>query len=225
MAELLSEFSPGGDLLADFVRALITSGEVLVSSAELPPGNDGEVMPVLEGLDAQVREELAFTAPSFDPAAANWAAKQFYQACRFLVCRDIPAAEVSRQLAVACPRSREPATDYSADLVFRFLPQLLNVAERSASDDALTVALRGWAKDWPLSSVGARVTGPFAIESFVDSPALLQLYVDRIVQHAAAERIDDPRVADAVRAALGAYPDLAPALASALNRPPAASLP
>lgn len=225
MAEQHSELSSAGSSLADFIRALITSGEVSVNSADVLAENDQAALALLRDLDAQMRADLADSAPAFDPAAATWAAAQFYHACRFLVCRDISAADVTRQLGVPCPQARTPSTDYSVDLVFRFLPQLLNVAERSASDDALTIALRNWAKVWPLSSVGSRVSGPLVIESFADSPALLQLYADRITQHAATERMDDGRVVDCLRMALGAYPDLAPAIASTLNRIPAASQP
>lgn len=223
MTESSSEPVPTGALLADFVEALVASGEVQVSvGAALP--DDAEVLPILGSLDAQVREELAFSAPPLDPLAGAWAVRQLYHACRFLVCRDIPAAEVTRQLGLKCARPRGPSTDYSVDLLFHFLPQILEVSERHASDDALTVALRVWAREWPLSSVGARVAGPFAIDSFATSAALLQLYVDRITRAVAAERLDDSRVATLLRSNLGAYPNLAPALASALNRVPATSL-
>lgn len=218
MTELHFESAPDGSMLAEFVRALTSSGEVMVGSADVTPEDEDAALVVLEDVERQAREELAPSVPPFDPTAAIWGAKQFYRACRFLLCRDIPGDEVIRQLELVCPRPRGPATDFSVDLVLRYLPQLLSVAERSGSNDALTLSLRDWARSWPLSSVGAGVEGPFVIESFAESPALLRLYADRILQHAAADRLGDPRVAARIKADLGAFPELAPILASKLDR-------
>jgi hypothetical protein len=212
-----NERAPRPHSLAGFITTLVTSGEVAVSSDELTVHDDQAALVALANVELQTREELSGPPPPFNPAVALWAAHQFYHASRFLVCRDIPAAEVTRQLKAPCPESRRPETDYTVDLIFRFLPDLLNFAERSASEDALTAELRDWAYTWPLSSVGSRISRDLTIESFVDSPVLLQLYADRIVQHAAVDRLGDPRVLTRVRADLGAHPELAPAFASKLQ--------
>jgi hypothetical protein len=71
------------------------------------------------------------------------------------------------------------------------------------------------ARRWPLSSVGVKGLEGLDVSSFVGDPALLQLYVDRIIERADQSRLTDPRVNEAVRTALGGYPELAPAIPAA----------
>jgi hypothetical protein len=77
------------------------------------------------------------------------------------------------------------------------------------------------ARTWPLSSVGADLgPGPFDVDAFVGDASLRALYVDRVLAQADLSRLGDPRVDDAAREALGARPDLRPAVARALGVEP-----
>ena len=65
------------------------------------------------------------------------------------------------------------------------------------------------ASDWPLSSVGiACEINEFNIEQFFKHRSLQQLYIDRILEKTAQDRLEPTFVNEAVSNALGAYKDL-----------------
>jgi hypothetical protein len=196
-----------------FVDALLESGRVRVPSSRAAPA---DLEAAVAALDHEVRPGLAFEAPALDAAVASWALTILYRGCQSLVYRDIDADAVRDALSQPCPAAEpSPSVCYSADLAFRYLPDLLALARGVAADDPLVTGLTELARRWPLSSVGVKgLEGP-DVSSFVGDPALLQLYVDRIIERADQSRLTDPRVNEAVRTALGGYPELAPAIPAA----------
>jgi hypothetical protein len=201
----------------DFIDALLAAGEVSVEVfADVPLELEGAARAAVQEWDATARWELSGTVPAFEAEAATWALAQFYRACQFLVGRDVPAEVVTRTLARPCPAARGPAADFAVDLIFRFLPDLFEHARRLAPGDALVVELGRLARDWPLSSVGVPLDEPPSLESFAPNAALWRLYVDRVTAKRARDRWRDARVAAQLRTDLGAFPELDPALASAL---------
>jgi len=183
------------------------------------PWLDDSARAALLEWDASARLDLAGDVPAIDWPAAEWATVQFYGACQLLVGRDVPALVVHRVLEHPCPAARGPATDFSVDLIFRFLPELYVRARQLAPADALVTALEAWSDTWTLSSVGIPLkpaAGNPAIDSFAGSAPLWRLYLDRVAARHAADRWRDSRVAAQLRADLGAFPELAPAIASAL---------
>lgn len=223
----MSDFAPApqepASPLGGFVGALLSGGELHLNP---PDGTTPVVDPAVEEKLREAHllagEELAGDAPEYDAAAAGWAAGQFYQACQFMIGRDTPAEKVLEAMRRPCPSTRGPASDFSADLVFRFLPELHERARRLAPGDPLVTALERWAREWPLSSPGVTLAAPPALDTFAGCPPLWRLYVDRVTARQAADRWRDPRVAGQLRADLGALPGLAPALADALRRAEAA---
>src|SRR5207248_2302584 len=116
-----------------FLSALFSDGVVAVPPYTPSPavtGRLGDGQEVLRDCEESVRAHLTGDVPPFNPEAAEWAALQFYQACQFLLCREVSAEEVVRVLSLPCPCPREPSTDYSVDIVFRFLPDLFDLANR-----------------------------------------------------------------------------------------------
>ena len=178
-------------------------------------GND--VRLILEELDVQARADLAGEPPDFIPTATAWAAIQFYRACQLSVSRDIAAEKVVQGLGIQCPGTVQPATCYSVDLIFRFLPDLYRIASRAAPEDVLISVLRTWAHTWPLSSVGIRLEQDFSISAFADSSALLRLYCDRITAERATDRTRDLRVQTMLQADLGIHDQRFPVLARLLR--------
>ena len=169
----------------------------------------GDAAHLLREREERVREDLAGEAPPYDAGAAGWAARAFYRACQFLVDRE-PGEEVVRAaLAPACPSAPGASTAYSVDLVFCFLPDLLRLAEQRAPGEALTVLLRGWAREWPLSSVGAAAGDVTPGDDVLAQPALRRLYLDRIVERGAKDRLGSPALRRWIEADAGAYPELA----------------
>jgi hypothetical protein len=56
-----------------------------------------------------------------------------------------------------------------------------------------------------------------SIDGFADHPALVMLYVDRVIARRDVSRLLDRRVRQRIQQALGMYAELAPELAAALD--------
>jgi len=214
--------------LAAFLNALFDSGRVRVSpwGQRLLPAEAAAAAVVLAAREQVVRAEFPGDAPAYCPAAALWAAEMFHHACQLAVYRDVDADAVRQSLVIACPEdagTASPAANhYSVDLVFQFLPDLTRMAQSAASDDPLLVRLRQWAAAWPYSSVGLPPAdegdgaAPFDSEALAGHPGLLRAYVDRAIERADTVRLADPRVRPLAESALGAFPQLAPAVSRVL---------
>ena len=197
-----------------FVNTLLETGRVRVPA---DPRQPGELEPAVRELDRAARPEMAFDPPPLDLAAAAWGLVVLYRGCQSLVYREIDADAVRDALTRPCPAKPSPEVCYSADLSLRYLPDLLALARGIAADDPLVAGLAGLARDWPLSSVGAKDVGVVDASAFISHPSLRQLYVDRIIERGDASRLDDAAVREAVRAALGGFPELAPRIAPAVG--------
>ncbi len=196
--------------LASFLRSLFEDGRVRVPT--LAPLSEDELTEgdrELGNFESLYRLELPGEPPALDLVAARWAAVVFHRACQFTVHRDLSPIDLERELGRPCPCPRSPGVDYSVDLVFRFLPDLLNLARSAAESDPLVGCLRQWARLWPLSSVGVPGLGSLDGASFLGHPALRALYVDRILARGDAGRLGDERVRQAVDAAVGLHRELA----------------
>lgn len=214
-----SDSIPTGDRsgLAQFILNLAADGRAVVSAQDDPgPPHDEAVLAALSAVETRARQELVGEPPPFSGPAALWAARLFYQACRCAVCRNLDAAYVNDVFATPGPGERSPSTDWSADLLFRHLPELFGFARHLSNADPLVQALKHLATAWPMSSVGLPSLSGFNLDSFIEHPGLRRLYADRIVAAGDLSRLEDPRVADLLRADLGLHRDLAPLVASRL---------
>jgi hypothetical protein len=201
--------------LASFLESLLTEGVAAVSTEPLRD-DASAALAVLRRMDEVARAELGLEAPPCSREAALWAARLFYHLCQFTVCRDIGEEQIKAECGVPCPVPRNPATDWSADLTLRHLPQVFQMARHLGPTDPLVGQLQKIAGAWPLSSVGipgVNIVGP---DSFVEQPALRRLYADRIIAAGDTSRLGDVRVDDLLRADAGVHRDLAPVLAEKL---------
>jgi hypothetical protein len=196
--------------LAENGVAVVTHDEEVSGSAEA----------IVREWDAVQRRELAGIAPDLNVPAAEWAAVRLYRGCQALVCREMPPAEMQTMLRAPCPEPASIAVDYSVDLVFRFLHDLVTLARRVSRNDPLVDELLALGRDWPLSSVGIEDLGPVDPTRLHAHPGLWQLYIDRVFATTDVTRLQDDHVRASVNAALGAFPELAPAFASALSSSP-----
>jgi hypothetical protein len=105
------------------------------------------------------------------------------QACWFLVRHDQPPEVLDQRLVMpAGPRS--PADHLSADLVFRFLPQIHRRARALDPADRLTTLLETVLRRWPLSGVLSTVDqGPEWPLNFGGHRGLQMLYAERLAQN------------------------------------------
>jgi MoxR-vWA-beta-propeller ternary system domain bpX4 len=203
--------------LRDFLSRLSTDGVAAVTADEMFEPDDGWRDTVREW-DAVQRRELAFSAPELSLAAAEWAALRLYRGCQALICRDVAPDDLRRFLAEPCLEpAGAAATVYSVDLVFRFLPDLVKLAQRVERGDPLVAELMKLARDWPLSSVGIADIGDVDAAQVLAHPSLRQLYIDRILAAGDTSRLHDPAVRLAARTSLGIFPALAPTIAAALD--------
>lgn len=208
--------------LRTFLMSLIEHGRVEVAAVgEALEARTGEADELILGYDELSRAQLAFTAPPYHPAVARWAAELLYRGCQAVVYRQLDADAVKQLLAVACPEPLDAGVLYSADLMLRYLPNLLTLSRGVAEHDVLVDELMRLAAAWPLSSVGVQPVGPEldrqSLEILVADECLRQLYVDRVIARRDAARLAHPAVAEGVRQSLGLYTELCPELGQTLG--------
>ena len=203
---------------ARFIADLFETGQVLVPvpTSDDVASDDEQLRSLLRDVEAVRRESMAEGAPDFDLPVALWATVLFYRVCQLLVCRDLGATAVQAAFAEPCPSARCPSTDYSADLLFQFLPDLTKLVHGLASGDPLFTELQRLATEWPLSSVGIKDLPAVSTATFIENRSMRQLYLDRILKHNDTSRLGDPRVDGAARDCLGAYPQVNPVVAKYL---------
>jgi hypothetical protein len=206
--------------LPEFLRALFDHGHLKVpqptrleSTEELAAASA-----ILGDFESSWRLEFPGQPPAFDPQSALWGATMLYRAAQAAVYRDVSDAQLRGGLTVECPPSDEPSRHYSVDVVFRFLPDVVNLARRASQNDPLLEILQAWANRWPLSSVGMKDVLPVSLEAITAQAGLLQVYVDRIVARKDWSRLAEPQIRRAARQALGAYAELSPELAKELEK-------
>ncbi len=207
--------------LAEFLAELFHDSRVHVAAlAEFTPDERRNAVSVLIEFEQANRADLPQRPPPLCEATALWGAERFYRGCQFLVFRDASVEAITVELATTCPANSDPASAaYSVDLTWRFLPDLLKLAGGLASDDPLLTHLRQRGVEWPLSSVGVPNLGEVRVDGFFDDSCLRSMYTDRIIARGDVARLNDKRVQDAVREALGAFPELAPEISSIVLKP------
>jgi MoxR-vWA-beta-propeller ternary system domain bpX4 len=217
--------------LASFLGELFEHGRVRVprTTPESSPGDLLAADRVLREAEHVRRLEFPGSPPDWHAESAGWSAEMFYRACQLAAQRDAAPALLKSALGAPCPNAPPASRHYSVDLVFRFLPDLYKLASGVAKEDPLLAILDGWAMDWPLSSVGVKVSATLSLDALLADAGLFRWYVQRIIARRDVARMTHPAVFDGVRAALGSHIDLAPELAaclaaqdgSAANLPPA----
>jgi hypothetical protein len=170
--------------LAELFHALLREGRVLLR--QLPPPDAAaktEVVEVLRQTYTDHRLEVAGPTIAFDAEIATAAANLVHQACWALVSHALPPEELEKSLVMpGAPQSA--AQHLSADLVLRFLPQVLRRARALDPADPLVMILEKVLRQWPLSGVLADIEeGPATPPEFDAHPGLLLLYAERLARH------------------------------------------
>lgn len=202
-------------MLTDFLKALFDHGHLVLPepSTNRSAADLEQARAVLIEFEASWRLEFPCAAPEFNSEAALWSAKMLYRAAQSMVFRAIGEDELKAGLAEPCPAGEVASLHYSVDLVFRFLPDFAILAHGAASDDPLLLLLRDLGASWPLSSVGMKGLAGDQVQQLrlaemLSHPGLRQLYVDRILAKEDLERARELRTNQAIRAAIGAHPEM-----------------
>jgi hypothetical protein len=204
--------------LLHFLTQLWQSGRVEVSSQQDAIAVDGPaITDFLQSQEQALRDDLPFIPPPLNVDTARWAALKLYRGAQFLAFSEAKPALIQKVLHDPLISDDSPTNNaYSVDLSFRFLPDLLRLSMQSQERNALLASLRKLATDWPLSSIGVTDLGPLRNFDFLQSPCLKQLYIDRIIAAKDLARLTTKDIRNAVRASLGAYPELCPELSEPL---------
>jgi MoxR-vWA-beta-propeller ternary system protein len=172
------------NMLADFLLNLFDAGEVIFRSApESPTDDPGEAVKALRTAFAIYRLDVAGPLIEFDAESALPAAEFARWVCWLLLHRDSPEEEVQKRVVI--PRRPESASEHlSADLVFRYLPQLYRRARTLSPEDVLTKRLAEVLRIFPLSGVLADLDEPpISPLQFAGHEGLQLLYAERFVRH------------------------------------------
>ena len=202
------------DRVRPFFEQLFSHGVVRVEGAELLREEelDSAVEWILRS-ELQTLEHWPATPPDVDRLALKWATHQFVTAAQLTVYRQLGAIEIERRLKPEfLTQEDDVSTAYSVDVVFRYLPDLFRIVKGMNPDDPLVSVLRRWGERWPLSSVGIMGLSELNIEPILTNRCLSLMYVDRIVEAEATDRLNHPQVRELVREAIGAFPELSPNL-------------
>lgn len=207
--------------LTSFLSTLFEDGCVQVP--EWAPLTDDDRKAALHRIteyEATYRAALPGVPPEMDASRALAAAEAMFRACQCLVYRELDPQELLAASFVPEPGTRRPADHYSADLAYRFLPDVWRLSRNAAANDPLVSCVRELAARWPLSSVGIADLPALDVEGFINDRCLLTLYVDRIVERRDRSRLTDSRVRSALREACGMYTEWIPELAAVLAEDP-----
>ena len=205
-------------MIAKFLTDLYESGRIELDAKPAAIGGIEDLQGTLISIDRDVRSDFPGDCPALDPEMAHWATVFLFKACHLLANRDLPAEAVTTELdPFQTPLDRSPATLYSVDLAFRFLPDLERLASQAAADDPLVKALHSQGQLWPLSSVGMPlVSAGLDIAPILANTSLSLLYAERIIERKDKSRLGDPATAALVDEAIGAHPELCPEIAARL---------
>ncbi len=201
--------------LDSFLRNLFDHGRVVVPSPGTgeTPEELAASAAVLEAFEADWTLDFPGEAPAWSVDAALYGACLLYRGAQGAVFRDLGEETLRAGFDLPMPNDAEGATaQYSVDLALRFLPDLHRIVRAVSASDPLVALLDRVACRWPLSSVGVPGATPDSLGAIATNPDLMRLYVDRILAAGDHGRLDDPRVAEAARRAIGAHEELVPAV-------------
>jgi hypothetical protein len=169
--------------LSNFLLHLLEEGSVVLRECPVVRASEhAEAAQKMEPIYANFRLNVAGALLPFDGTVAVQAAECYRSACWFLLDRQAEASVVEG--AVAMPtRVASAAQHLSVDLIFRFLPPLLNRSRAIDPDDVLTRSLTKLCQQWPLSGVLADVgDAPLTSLDFEGHSGLQMLYAERLAE-------------------------------------------
>ena len=167
--------------LAEFLQTLFEEGRIVLKGRPEPSEADrSAALRVLEPAFDLHRLDVAGPPIAFDPASALAAGELTWRAGWFLVNRSDSAQEMGRRLRE--PRPPITAGEHlSADVCFRFLPQVQRRARAIAPGDGLADFLADLLRAWPLSGVLSDLAeGPEDVGELGGHPGLWMLYAERL---------------------------------------------
>jgi MoxR-vWA-beta-propeller ternary system domain bpX4 len=179
--------------LATFINTLLLEGKVTVSGQflDLEQTDIVRAEQILLQYYEEDLQEMPGIAPEYSSEAALWAAQYFYSAVQLTVLRDA-GEDVIKEKLKPFAGEIDSSTIYSADLIFRYLPNLFNLAKGLAPGDLLVKELMGIALAWPYSSVGIEIDERVNDDILFTNQSLKYAYLDRILKYKDKSRVINP---------------------------------
>lgn len=212
--------------VSKFVEQLFLDGTVRLESSDLPASGDlTHAVQWVVDYEPTLRVHWPTAPPQIEPVSLQSVIDQFYRAAQLVVYRELGEDEIAKRISPDFERAQHTAADspdaiYTIDLILRFLPDLVRRVRAMSSNDPLLKPLLDWGHRWPLSSVGIPDLEAGDPEPVLRHPCLCQIYIDRVIEFEALDRLSHPEMAERVRGVLGAYPELSPKLYRHLNPSP-----
>jgi hypothetical protein len=167
-----------------FLNELLKEGKIVFRSARAP--RDPISPPAVTLLAEAFRIHSAAVAGppiAFDSETASASAECLRQSSWALVNHDERIADLRKRLNMPIS-PRTPSQHLSADLTFRYLPQVLRRARGLNPDDPLVECVANLLRRWPLSGVLSDVVeGPIERIELGSHPGLLLLYAERLTRN------------------------------------------
>ncbi|MCF6406943.1 hypothetical protein L3C95_28850 [Chitinophaga filiformis] len=192
--------------LTAFISSLINEGKVLVAPA-IEPFDVEDLR--LAGVHLQQHydddsTDMPGQVPPYDPEAALWAACYLYRAVQFVLIRRLGEEDIKAHLL---PFTGIPsaAAIYAADLTFRYMPGLFDLAKGLSPQDPLVKELEVMAAQWPFSMAAIPAVVPEDLSVIMQHPSLKTAYIDRIIQAKDLRKCRHPECLPLVQEALGSY--------------------
>jgi hypothetical protein len=168
----------------EFLTQLLDQGRIVFRSAKAPRDQPTE-RDVAMLAEAFATHALSVAGPpiAFDPATACEAAELVRQSSWALVNREERLGDLKRRIRMS-KTPRTPSQHLSADLLLRYVPQILNRARALDPVDPLGELLIEVLRSWPLSGVLSDLEeAPRTALEFGAHPGLLLLYAERLAAH------------------------------------------
>lgn len=123
-----------------------------------------------------------FTAPQFNSESALWAAKTIYYSTQLMLYREHKEADLNN-LIPDFEKEIATAEILSADLVLRFLPNIINQLKFIDSEDKLIALLEEKLIKWHYSGVNYKLEiNKLNFDAIKQNKTMLQLYINKIME-------------------------------------------
>lgn len=162
----------------------------------------------LDFLENEYKKEsigFPYTAPTFNKESALWAAKAIYIAAQLMLYRENKSVELSKLLP-DYNGEINASSILSADLCFRFLPDIIMQLKIIDADDALISILENYVAKWHYSGINYKLeVHQLDFSNITSNQCLQQLYINRIIEHKNILLAKHPACITLVKASLGNF--------------------
>lgn len=143
-------------------------------------------------------------APSFNAEAALWAAKLVYRTAQLILYRKQRPDELDMYLT-PFPFPIDASAILSADIILRFMPDLLEELDSIDPDDELLPKLREVSYPWSYSLMPLAEPEEEVLQPMLSNPCAVQLLIDRIWKGKHREWAQHPQIEKLLKDQAGMY--------------------